>query len=390
MNQEKGASGAAMIRKKRDWRFELMRMLAMLGIVIAHYFASDNWAAHANEATWPSAMHQSMDIFGQIGVTWFALISAFFLAHRSSRVFLRAMKVWVETFIYSAGGFLVVSIIVMMGVAYNGPDLSAIRTITSSFLPLISDLYWFVGAYIIMIILSPFLNILVDHTDFRGLLKLITILLFIVFIWKLLNPSIGYFADYGYLCTVYLIGAGIRKYSMRLPHVSFVACLSVFVACWFLCVMGTYAIRSSYTLTQVFGFPPNLLGAGGGASPILSVIPGVCSFLWVVQKRTSDTHDNSLAVKMVRALAPATFGIYLLHTNPLLKPVLFGFIFSVPEPAGLMRKALLAILSIMFIYVTSLLISSIIHYAVICPSTKMLDCLNQRLEVVRRKRISAN
>ena len=55
-----------------------------------------------------------------------------------------------------------------------------------------------------------------------------------------------------------------------------------------------------------------------------------------------------------------------------------------------MRKALLAILSIMFIYVTSLLISSIIHYAVICPSTKMLDCLNQRLEVVRRKRISAN
>lgn len=386
MNHKKNTVTA---RRKRDWRFELMRMLAMFGIVTAHYFASDNWAIHTNEATWPSAMHQSMDIFGQIGVTWFALISAFFLAHKSSHVFLRAFKVWLETFIYSGGAFLVVLLLSKLGVPYFGPKLLSIKTVVSSFFPLTFDLYWFVGAYIIMIILSPFLNILVEHTNFHSLLELIAILLFVVFIWRLLNPSIGYFTDYGYLCTVYLIGAGIRKYSMRLPRMSFGLCMLVFVACWGLCVAGTYAIRSNFILTQIFGYPPNILGAGNGASPILSVISGVCFFLWVVQKPMNATYANSIVAKIICALSPATFGIYLLHTNPLLRPILFGAIFALPEPVGFIWEFIHAILAIMFIYVTSLLISIVVYHAIIRPSTKMLDHLSARLTVARFKEASA-
>ena len=74
-----------MSSKQRDWRFELLRIFSMLLIVATHYFASDNWAVHTDPAragSWAASAHDSLIMTGQIGVTLFVLISAYFLSTR--------------------------------------------------------------------------------------------------------------------------------------------------------------------------------------------------------------------------------------------------------------------------------------------------------------------
>lgn len=92
--------------KKRDWRFELLRIFSMFLIVATHYFASDNWDVHVNPArfnSWATAVHDSFIMLGQIGVTLFVLISAYFLSSRNDSPIPRMIKLWTQVFIYSFG-----------------------------------------------------------------------------------------------------------------------------------------------------------------------------------------------------------------------------------------------------------------------------------------------
>ncbi|MBW3083762.1 acyltransferase [Bifidobacterium phasiani] len=365
-------------KAKRDWRFEFMRILAMLGIVAAHYFSSDNWDVHINPermTSWLSCVHQSMDIFGQVGVTWFALISAYFMAYKVGSPVRRAVHVWVEVFLYSVLIFVFVVALSKIDSSYAGPDPLDRYAMLRSLLPVTFNEYWFIGAYIIMIVLSPFMNMIAEHASYRQFLGLIAVSVWVIFIWRLLNPQIGYFTDYGYLCCVYLIGVLIRRYADRLPKISLLAVTLVTVLSWIVCVVGTHFVRSDNVIATTLGYPPNALGAGGGASPILSVIIGVVSFLWFVQRHSTKTPRRSnVLTRLVVMIAPATLGIYLLHTNGLLVPVLFEPLYAVAEPAGMIGKGFVAIVTILAVFTISLLISLLVHYLVVRP---VLGCIDR-------------
>ena len=53
------------VNKHRDWRFELLRIIAMFLIVATHFYAADNWSIHTDpnlSRTWASAAHDSQGI----------------------------------------------------------------------------------------------------------------------------------------------------------------------------------------------------------------------------------------------------------------------------------------------------------------------------------------
>lgn len=94
------------MNKHRDWRFELLRIIAMFLIVATHFYAADNWSIHTDpnlSRTWASAAHDSLAMFGQIGVSFFILISAYFLAFNKKNPVPRLIRLWIQIFIYSAG-----------------------------------------------------------------------------------------------------------------------------------------------------------------------------------------------------------------------------------------------------------------------------------------------
>lgn len=99
-----------MSSKQRDWRFELLRIFSMLLIVATHYFASDNWAVHTDPAragSWAASAHDSLIMTGQIGVTLFVLISAYFLSTSTHSPIPRMIKLWVQVVVYTAGIYII-------------------------------------------------------------------------------------------------------------------------------------------------------------------------------------------------------------------------------------------------------------------------------------------
>lgn len=357
------------LRQYREWRLELLRIVAMLFIVVNHFFSSDNWASHVDPSllrTWPSIIHQSMDILGQVGVTWFVLISSYFLSVSSKSPVVRVTKVWIETFVFSVCSYFIVLLFSVVGhIRVNG--LFDPNTIFTSFFPVMSNEYWFVTAYIVTILFSPFLNILLKNCSRRQIFSLCALLIAVIFLYRIINPRTDYWVDYGYLCTIYLVGGIIRFHP--LPRLRVPAVVGIAIGTYLLFLIGTYAIRSDNWYTRMMHFPPNLFGAGGGASPLLAVIVGTSSFLCIIQYLSLPNNGKRVGVvaRVILWIAPATLGIYLVHTNFLLSSALFAVIRSIAEPAGFLHKMMLVIYGSCIEFLISLVVALIIHYLIVSP-----------------------
>ena len=358
---------------KRHWELELLRIFSMFLIVATHYFASDDSPSRIDPAlaqSWKSALHAVTIMPGQVGVTIFVLISAYFLSRSTRSPFTRVAKIWIQTFIYSCGlwgAYFVLSHFVGSSQYFVNP-----RSILMSVFPVTFGAYWFISAYVVMVIVAPYINILLDATSARQHGALLCLSLWITFIWHILNPANTWaFTDASYLCTLYLIGALIRRHEDRLPRVRWYFAIAIMILCALICMVGTHTIAVSSFLRQQLYYPGNLFTAGTGASPILSVICGVIIFLMTLQYISSRTHASTheRISSLVLTLSPATFGVYLLHENFIFKPHLWGLVFSVPSPSGVWRLAY-ASLSIVLIYLVLLAVCFVIFRLVVQPCEK--------------------
>ena len=191
---------------KRHWELELLRIFSMFLIVATHYFASDDSPSRIDPAlaqSWKSALHAVTIMPGQVGVTIFVLISAYFLSRSTRSPLTRVAKIWIQTFIYSCGlwgAYFVLSHLVGSSQYFVNP-----RSILMSVFPVTFGAYWFISAYVVMVIVAPYINILLDATSARQHGALLCLSLWITFIWHILNPANTWaFTDASYLCTLYL------------------------------------------------------------------------------------------------------------------------------------------------------------------------------------------
>lgn len=179
--------------------------------------------------------------------------------------------------------------------------------------------YWFISAFFVMLALGPFINILADNLSRRNTLIITGIIIWITFIWKILNPlTLQYFTDVNYFISIYMVGLVIRRYPDILPNMSFWKVAIIAITCFSICVIGTHLTRIPSHLIKELGYPSNLFIAGNGASPILSVIIGTAIFICMSQ--TKQPKQNLLG-KTIIAISPATLGVYLIHENFIVKNI---------------------------------------------------------------------
>lgn len=354
----------------RDWHFELLRLVSMLLIVATHFFAADNWPVRTDSAltqTWGASIQIASSMIGQVGVALFMLISAYFLAFSTSNPCTRLVKLWTQVFIYSFGLLVLFSLIQDTSIVpkqYRIPIHAG--AFISHALPIIFNEYWFVSAYFVVVLLAPFANKLLDSLSFHQSIVLTVIMLWITFGWRLINPSIDYFSNLIYLFSIYLIGAMIRRQKQHLPDLRIWQTAIITIACCILCIAGTHFLALHDNIAQKLGYPINLLAGGEGSSPILAVIMATAIFICMVRNLPTKTHRTILTDFIVR-IAPATFGVYLLHEHNIWKPILWHYVFSMEQPAGIAGKALFAIISILVVYILLLAVCYVIHICITHP-----------------------
>lgn len=139
-----------------------------------------------------------------------------------------------------------------------------------------------------------------------------------------------------------------------------------------LCAVGTHLIGGQQGPLGHLGYPANLLTAGPGASPFIGVLVGIAIFLPVAQRceERPEFADNHWT-RFVLQAATATFGVYLLHENWLIKPVLWNSVFALPMPSGA-AKAVCSLGVILVLYVALLAVSWAIDHLIVRPLVRLI------------------
>jgi hypothetical protein len=345
----------------------------MFLILASHYYGFNNWQVRTDPAlrgSWGNAVNALGLWAGQVGVVLFVLISAYFLAYSTSHPLPRLIRLWVQTAVYSVGTYVVFLLIAAL--THHPVEIHP-RDILTAVFPITFQAYWFVSAYFVLMLFVPFINRLLDTLTRHQAFVLTGLVVWVVFIWQILNGRSMYWTEPLYLIGVYLIGALIRRYPQAMPRIRWWGVLLTFVVTAGLTLVFTHGLRNPNPVAGPMGWSIELFNREQPHSTqILEILAAASLFICVTQshkpQRTTRWHDVVLTV------APATFGVYLLHNSPMLEQRLWSVLFAVtPEPQGPWRKLIISLLQITVLYIVLLAVSMLILRLIVRPLTRWTD-----------------
>ena len=298
-------------KKGRNSSIELLRILSMFAIVIHHYAVHGTLNSdHYNPAIINTLrINLFLHYLGKVGVCCFVIIGAYFLCEKRFN-FRRPINLIITMVFYSFGIYLVLKYGFHTGIW--GADTPA-RTWLPFPLP---SGYWFVYAYIVMLLAMPCLNIIINNLTQRKLLLLI-IGLFIL--WSIIPAGIWMFGtkpdtsveDFGYTYTtyfflLYFVGAYLRKYRNffwdSTSMTGIIAIVTMTIA-----VLLTFLVNGQQSLY----YYEDIVGTNG---PIVLIS---ATFVFAFFR------NIQLNSRFINYIAGSMFGVYLIHEDSFIRPLIW-------------------------------------------------------------------
>jgi len=301
--QNEAAPKQDLIKKPRNASFELLRILSMIFIIAHHFYLHGGWYNAPNPVN--SVLLRIVQTLFLPSVNLFVLISAYFMSAKTEMKFdwKKLLRLWVPVSFYS-----VVIFIVFVALGYAEPTVMAIHQVV---FPVSFGNYWFFSAYFLMFLLSPLLNLIVQRLNFKQFSILVGI---IIVVATLQEPgAFGTLPLYnGYngiwFCMLYFIGAYIRKFDIRLKGKLQILAIAVYVV---LVVISYFVGRDTFGR---YGAQYTSLNT------ILMSIPILLSF-------KNLKIEKQWLSRIICGISSVTFGVYLIHDNPLMRSFMYERIF---------------------------------------------------------------
>ena len=201
---------------KRDSRFELLRILSMFLIILFHFeYFGESWRIAKANSLLNQIILSSYLPFGKIGVYLFIMITGYFVGikrYRIKKSLSKTFIIWSETLFYSVTLFLVIVLLGLMKFS--------LKNFIAACLPFITNQYWFVSAYIMLLVLIPFINLSIERLTKKQFMYLIIIISFFgSFLTSINNSTFSSEISFGYIIPPYLIGTFIRKYGIQVRYI---------------------------------------------------------------------------------------------------------------------------------------------------------------------------
>lgn len=292
--------------KERKNNLDVLRILSMLFIVSLHYlgvggafFNIEDGNVSAVTVNYVTAAW--LEALAIVGVNCFVLISGYFLINSTFK-WKKVGSVCLTTLFFS----------VIMFVIYSAIFGFSLGNMLRSFLPVLMSTYWFITVYLVLYILSPYINILCNHLTQKQHRTLILILVLVFSVWKCVMPfaktldtSRGY--SLTWFIVLYICGAYIGKYGLTLFKKNFLNLLAY---------IGISFLMLGIRLAAIFLSPrfpilaegQNLFYHYDSVTVFMSAI-----FLFVFFSRLK--LEGKFVERAVRFLVPSVFSIYLIHEN---------------------------------------------------------------------------
>ena len=299
------------INKKRESNIELLRIISIFLIILFHYITNCDF--EYTELTINVLLIKTCWFIGELGVNIFILITGYYLC--KSKISYKKIILYIcEVLFYN---------IIHVFIGYK---TSTIKTLIdlSYILPTITTVYWFITAYLLLYILTPYLNKLISSFNKKEYQKFLITLLTI---WSLIPTIFGLFYDstetllfynrFIWIIIIYFIGAYIRIYNIKFFNskkrslITIIISFSIMILSMiFIYIFKDYFEKIGTTTIEYLWTPNN----------IFMLILSIAFFTLFIKIKINNN-------PFINKISSTTLGIYLLHEG-LIKEYIWDNIFK--------------------------------------------------------------
>ena len=302
----------------RQSNFELLRIFCMI-LIIAHHFSVHSIMPE-NISMLNRLIFDVFAIGGKVAVNVFVLISGYFMVKSKFKIQKLLMLIF-QTFFYSIAIYIILCIC--------GICTLNINQLFSYFFRFYNK-YWFMTNYLILYAISPFLNKIICSSN-KNTLKLL-IICAILLQTQILGVDLG---NLIWFCTLYIISGYIRIYPNQFTNKFYLAFTTA--------ILSFIVIILFYALGQICLWDLKNIVC------LLLSISLFCTF------KNIKIRNN----KIINFISSTTLGIYLIHDNRLLRPMLWGNWLNVNTHALYSNFWIFAISAVLLVFVVCSLIEMI-------------------------------
>lgn len=298
-----------MSAKERNFGIDALRILSMFMVVVLHIFNAGGVLAASGRFTSQYEVGWFVQNAAFCAVDVYALISGYVWVNAKYR-YRNIIELWLQVIFYT------VSITVLFSIF--SPSSVSFKEWIKALFPVMFNQYWYFSSYFALFLFIPLLNIVIQKAEKKQLIIYLGIVLFFFGVIQTLFFSDAFGTNDGYsaiwLIILYLVGGYLGKYGIckNVKPIKFLIgyLITVFLT-WFskLCI----ELLTLHVLGEV--------RAGNYfisyRSPFI-FLAAIFLLLFFANLKISP-----FCKKVIGFLSPMAFGVYLIHTHPL---VFFGIV----------------------------------------------------------------
>lgn len=299
---------------KRNSNLELMRIVSMFMIVLWHFLIHGNIWYHTF-----GALRKTLDLivaFLFVHVNSFVILTGYFQCQKNSNI-KKIIKLNCVAWFYSI--FLLLGMILFTKLQVTNFEIGKLLIPICSY-----DTYWFITCYILLYLISPLLNIILNQTSQIQLKRIICLGLFLFGILPFLTNNTFYNVQNGYslihFINLYFIGAYLRKYfnkntSKKKLMLIIICC--IILNCSFYWFGTFFQNANSITVRKISQMLIN--GFLSYNNPFL-ILQSICYFLFFTKLKIKNSQINKVSSLVL--------GVYLISDFPYVRKWIynaFGF-----------------------------------------------------------------
>lgn len=286
----------------RKSNLELLRIVSVLIIILSHYVGHSGFDFVGEGFSFNRLFIESFRL-GAVGVDIFVLISGYFLVTAEFK-FSKLIKLECEVLFYS----------VLLGVVFFfTTDLIGMKELVFSFLPSLSNSYWFISTYLLLYLLSPFINKMIHAIGQKGHARLLVILYAVyVLIPTVTNLTLAGTSNIMLFLLLYLTAAYYRLYDGPLAQKT--------AANFLMALFSFLVIAASTVFFDVLGSRFGITRYDASYFTSAYSLPIVlCALgLFLGFKNLKISYHPA-----INWAAGSALGVYLLHDNPAVRTFLW-------------------------------------------------------------------
>lgn len=302
---------------KRNMGLDALRIVSMIMILFLHILGKSELLGTKNNSTIYYILYYIIESLCIVAVNCYVLVSGYFLI-KSEFKWKKVLKIYGETLFYSIFIFIIVILLKKQEFRIN--------LLMRSFFPIITKEYWFINYYLLMYILSPYINKFIYALKQEEFKKLLVIVIIAFSIWNILPNEYTFDSSSGYgiiwFTCLYMIASYTRLYGWKWEYkINSKRCLLIYIG------MGILITLLMILLDNIcFSIGRETVrGKFLEYNNFLVLIESLSLFLYFKNLKINNKGIN----KIITLVAPLTLAVYLIHEQYALSKVLYKDILKI-------------------------------------------------------------